>query len=446
MKFNHIGRWLIIALCAVSLLSIYANAQPVTQEKSSAAIKEPDIWNSLPQDILFAAHFRSSDLVKFYDTHYAYLNNDMRKELDNSIRSLEKETSLRFKEDLLQGFNGQYTLVMLGNFSLAGDQMNELTALLQALTNALIIIHPSDYSIFEKTFTSLLSHIPEGSKAPKIQLPEVNETTSIPIPGAPIPINLSLFRDKNNTLYIGLDEALKKIQAVQHEEMPPLSSLLAFKNSFQYFNQKGKLISQFVINPSGLAPLIKYFMTQSKSGDPQMREFFDTFLKRMAQTSSFMAFQARTYEDVILTESNIPDVLYDLYFWMFVSSISDSASRSKQVQTKANMKTLSTLLEMYMAENGKYPPLKAHSTRGTVENILKPILEKAQGATTIPLTDGWDNPLIYEKIDDNTYILKSFGRDGKSGKCAEESATKSYDNDIIFSNGKFTCPLPATTK
>ena len=419
------------------------NQKPIV--KQIHVESSPDIWKSLPQDILLVAHFRASDLVDFYNKHYLLLNVDLKKDLDSSIQSLEKETSLRFKEDLLAGLNGQYTLAILGDSSFLNEKQDTQTLVMQMLNNIIIIAHPKDYITFEKTITSLSNKISKENTAMRIELPKPGETSSILVPGIILPLSLFIYRDKNNTLYIGLDQPIKRIQDVIIEKVPALSSSPSFQKSFQHFRQNGQIISQALINPAPLAKIIQFFYNLSGKGDEQMREYVNMFLMKMGESSTLMAFQARSYEDLIISESTIPDYFYDLYFWIFVSSMSEGMNRAKQIKTITNMRTLSTLLATYMAEYGKYPPMNSEKAHGTVEEIVLPAFQKEQNASELPLTDGWNHPLYYEKTDDTHYTLKSYGKDGQPGKCAGESTNKSYDNDIVISSGNFTC-LPGSSK
>jgi type II secretory pathway pseudopilin PulG len=431
---------ILLLLIAISITGKIVYAQKAASTDSTT------IWDSLPQDTLLVAHVRASDLVEFYNKNYAYMNNDLKTALDASIKSLEQETSLKFKDELLTGFNGQYTLSLIGDLSFLSQKPDKLSVIFKLLNdNLIVIVQPKYYQIFEKAVASLTARINKDKKTFDMRLPNVNETSSILIPGVLLPITFSIYRDKHNALFIGSEQSINRIKAVKLEKIPPLSALPEFKKSFQYFCSKGQIATQFMVNPAKLATIIQYFYDQSNHQNAQSKEFFTAFMHKMEQSSSFIIFQTRTYEDVILSESTMPEYFYDLYFWFFVANMGEGMNRGKQTKTLALMRNLNTLLEVYRAENDKYPPSNKTTARGNVADILKPALESVGNSTDIPVSDGWDHPLYYEKIDDNRYILTSYGRDGKPGNCAGKTTPASPDDDIILDSGQFTC-LPSPTK
>ncbi|OGF67976.1 MAG: hypothetical protein A2Y62_22045 [Candidatus Fischerbacteria bacterium RBG_13_37_8] len=420
-----------LCLAVVIIMSIIGDLHA---EKADA-----EIWNNVPQDILLVAHFRSSNPVEFYDKIYGYLTSETRNELDAWIQSMQKETSLKFREEFLLGLKGHYNLIILGNLDNLSGDLPPAFAMLQSLGNIVFALQPGDYANFEKTYNALASAELKGKEKMTLKLPAKNETAALQVPEGKIPFELLIFRDNKNTLFIGLKEAIDQIQSVQREKAPALSSLPNFTNTFRHFRKEGEVIIQVVVNPQKVTEIIKYATEVAGVADDQTRTNLASFTKKLEKSSTLLAFQAVSLDDTIFTESTIPSALYDMYYWLILSSMNEGLNRGKQTKTIAQMRTLSTALEAYLADNNEYPPLKKKKISGTMEEVLKAILEKEGIISEVPLADDWGNAFFYEKTDTDTYTLTSYGRDGKPGNCSGKGTEKSYDDDIVITSGEFTC-------
>ena len=103
-------------------------------------------------------------------------------------------------------------------------------------------------------------------------------------------------------------------------------------------------------------------------------------------------------------------------------------------RTMSDMRSVGTAIESYQVDNG-FPPEQGSS--GNVDGIrwhLQPTYIR-----TLPTMDAWKNPFQYvggPSKNDN-YWVRSYGKDGKYDGNTTEGSTRSFDNDIVYSNGQF---------
>ncbi len=101
---------------------------------------------------------------------------------------------------------------------------------------------------------------------------------------------------------------------------------------------------------------------------------------------------------------------------------------SKQITTKAQIELLSTALEMYKLDTGKYPPqgegLKALINKsGEVNNWKGPYLRK----NIIP-KDPWGTEYVYKHPGEHgDYDILSYGADGNEGGTDEDADVVSWE-------------------
>jgi general secretion pathway protein G len=101
---------------------------------------------------------------------------------------------------------------------------------------------------------------------------------------------------------------------------------------------------------------------------------------------------------------------------------------SKQITTKAQIELLSTALEMYKLDTGKYPPqgegLKALINKsGEVNNWKGPYLRK----NIIP-KDPWGAEYVYKHPGEHgDYDILSYGADGNEGGTDEDADVVSWE-------------------
>lgn len=94
-------------------------------------------------------------------------------------------------------------------------------------------------------------------------------------------------------------------------------------------------------------------------------------------------------------------------------------SRSKSKIVEIEIKNISVSLMMFKMDNGRYPTevegLEALRTKpDTVETWQGPYLDK-----TTALNDPWGNKYTYKPIDDEQFIITSYGADNREGGTGE---------------------------
>jgi len=111
--------------------------------------------------------------------------------------------------------------------------------------------------------------------------------------------------------------------------------------------------------------------------------------------------------------------------------------RSRQKRTMADLRTVAAAVEAYATDKNQYPP---GSSPADLTSALVPTYAKA-----VPSLDGWANPIRYECWPEGActnYVLgsagadKVFERESLQGY-VPETKTTSFNNDIVFANGKF---------
>ena len=87
--------------------------------------------------------------------------------------------------------------------------------------------------------------------------------------------------------------------------------------------------------------------------------------------------------------------------------------QSSRMRTEYKLDVLSGWIQLYYDLNGKLPSKfdEVDSVRSISSGIDKNALPPWKKA----IEDGWWNPIVYQKIDENSYRLSSYGEDKKSG-------------------------------
>jgi type II secretory pathway pseudopilin PulG len=105
---------------------------------------------------------------------------------------------------------------------------------------------------------------------------------------------------------------------------------------------------------------------------------------------------------------------------------------SHEKETMANMRLIGTRVEDYAEAHKTYP------TAASIED-----LERVLGQP-IPLRDGWGHSYRYAARA-NAYVIVSQGKDGEAESqnpwSYTQALTKSFDADVVFSNGAFVRAL-----
>jgi type II secretory pathway pseudopilin PulG len=108
--------------------------------------------------------------------------------------------------------------------------------------------------------------------------------------------------------------------------------------------------------------------------------------------------------------------------------------RVKQKQTIKTMWNISCAIDAYMVENLRPPDHMEKLSPGYIKNLQ--------------LKDAWNHPFIYQIIEENTYFLYSYGRDGikedtqfdpfyPAEHYYKNSIMSDFDKDIVLSLGHF---------
>ena len=103
----------------------------------------------------------------------------------------------------------------------------------------------------------------------------------------------------------------------------------------------------------------------------------------------------------------------------------DCAAAAKTVQA---LRSLQITAEAYHVDYKKYPPA------ASVEE-LQPLVQPVY-IRTMPLRDGWGNPIFYLTFaDGKSYVIASPGADGKFDESTWTGAPKSYSDDAVIRSG-----------
>ncbi len=129
-----------------------------------------------------------------------------------------------------------------------------------------------------------------------------------------------------------------------------------------------------------------------------------------------------------LIELLIVMVIIGLLAAFVVPKFIGRVGESKQITTKAQIELLSTALEIYKLDTGKYPPqgegLKALINKpGEVNNWKGPYLKK----NVIP-KDPWGAEYVYKHPGEHgDYDILSYGADGNEGGADEDADVVSWE-------------------
>jgi type II secretory pathway pseudopilin PulG len=122
-----------------------------------------------------------------------------------------------------------------------------------------------------------------------------------------------------------------------------------------------------------------------------------------------------------------------------IPNLLTAMQRSKQKRTMADMRTIASAIEARATDVTSYPP---PMQLADLAKLIEPkYVNKA------PLVDGWAHPFQYLAAcsDDeacDSYLIASPGRNGTfevdlTTLPQEPETTKTFDDDIVFSNGRF---------
>jgi general secretion pathway protein G len=127
-------------------------------------------------------------------------------------------------------------------------------------------------------------------------------------------------------------------------------------------------------------------------------------------------------EGFTLIEIMVVILILGLLATIVVQSLRGATDKAKRTKAEADISELKTALDRYYLDNGYYPTtdqslqaLVSQPTSGRVPANY----EEGGYIERVPL-DPWGNPYFYQS-DGNSYMLKSFGADGKPGGTGKDA-------------------------
>jgi type II secretion system protein G len=154
-------------------------------------------------------------------------------------------------------------------------------------------------------------------------------------------------------------------------------------------------------------------------------------------------------EGAVLRQSCYPDVIpsfaggattIGIVSSIAIPNLMSSTQKEKQKRTMSDMRAIGVAVESFVVDNGMWPgPTKGYVPVEEIKAKLEPTYIRE-----LPTKDAWGNPYLYWS-NEKEYIFYSRGKDGQEdepygqeiGKKIQEAATSRFENDIIYSNGKF---------
>jgi len=112
----------------------------------------------------------------------------------------------------------------------------------------------------------------------------------------------------------------------------------------------------------------------------------------------------------------------------------NAVQRGKQKRTVSELRIIALACEAYATDYNAYPKTQPIED---LSKVLQPTYIKV-----LPLVDGWGHPFRYQDLNSQGYVVASTGKDGlleyeDLGNYMRNTATRSFNNDIVFSNGGF---------
>ena len=102
--------------------------------------------------------------------------------------------------------------------------------------------------------------------------------------------------------------------------------------------------------------------------------------------------------------------------------------RAKAVKARADMKRIMTAIDLFQADNDRYPD--------ELEELTDPTDEFPQGRISAIPKDPWGNDYEYVPDTENGYDLVCYGRDGAEGGEGEDADINSWEIDQPAEEGE----------
>jgi general secretion pathway protein G len=130
----------------------------------------------------------------------------------------------------------------------------------------------------------------------------------------------------------------------------------------------------------------------------------------------------RLEEGFTLIEIMVVILILGLLATIVVQSLRGATDKAKVTKAEADISEIKTALDRYYLDNGYYPT----SDQGLTALVTAPTsgqipsnYEDGGYIEKLPL-DPWGTPYFYQS-DGNSYVLKSFGADGKPGGTGKDA-------------------------
>jgi type II secretory pathway pseudopilin PulG len=137
----------------------------------------------------------------------------------------------------------------------------------------------------------------------------------------------------------------------------------------------------------------------------------------------------------------IPLIIFGSCTAIVAPNLITAMARSKQKRTLADIRTVSTALEAYIADHPEWKPIRSGGSAARLTKLLQPKYVKH-----LPTKDDWEHPLgvslktiTKDHETSVAYTIWSPGRDGRRDpKWGNPGYSTNFDNDIVFTDGSFT--------
>ncbi len=115
-----------------------------------------------------------------------------------------------------------------------------------------------------------------------------------------------------------------------------------------------------------------------------------------------------------------------------IPNLLNAIQRGKQKRTMADMRAVGTAVEAYAVDNNFYP-----AGASPVSDIVSDLEPKY--TRNMPVKDAWTSDIDYlaEGSPPQDYTIHSYGKDKAEDTTIIAGATSNFNNDIVFSAGRF---------
>jgi len=140
------------------------------------------------------------------------------------------------------------------------------------------------------------------------------------------------------------------------------------------------------------------------------------------------SFRTRRRRAFTLIELLVVLVILGLLAALIGPKFIKNIGKGQRGTAKAQIKNFDTALKLYSVDAGGPPSTQQglDALVGEPSGSPRPLKWDGPYIDKIPL-DPWGNPYVYEQQDDDTYVIISYGKDGKEGGTGEDADIVSTD-------------------